>query len=99
MRSYKKYYLDIRFWLLIAFLLRLYGIDNPPIDGAYNWREADVLMVARNFLEVDSNILYPRINIAGEKSGITGMEFPLLNYLYLSLIIFWPLRVFLWPFY
>ena len=94
MRSYKKYYLDIRFWLLIAFLLRLYGIDNPPIDGAYNWREADVLMVARNFLEVDSNILYPRINIAGEKSGITGMEFPLLNYLIYLLLFFGPYEYF-----
>jgi len=38
-------------------------------------------MVARNFFEVDANILYPRVDMAGEKSGITGMEFPLLNYL------------------
>jgi hypothetical protein len=38
-------------------------------------------MVARNFLETDANILYPRVDMAGEKSGITGMEFPLLNYL------------------
>ena len=38
-------------------------------------------MVARNFLEVDANIFYPRLDIAGELSGITGMEFPLLNYL------------------
>lgn len=38
-------------------------------------------MVARNFYEIDPNILYPRIDIAGEKTGITGMEFPILNYL------------------
>lgn len=38
-------------------------------------------MVARNFLEVDPNIFYPRIDIAGDLTGITGMEFPLLNYL------------------
>ena len=38
-------------------------------------------MVARNFLEVDNNILYPRLDVAGAKTGITGMEFPLLNYL------------------
>ena len=37
-------------------------------------------MVARNFCEVDNNIFYPRLDIAGEKEGITGMEFPLLNY-------------------
>ncbi len=38
-------------------------------------------MVTRNFQEVSANILYPRIDFAGEKTGITGMEFPLLNYL------------------
>ena len=38
-------------------------------------------MVARNFHEIDANIFYPRIDIAGELTGITGMEFPLLNYL------------------
>jgi hypothetical protein len=38
-------------------------------------------MVARNFIETDANMLYPRIDFAGEKTGITGMEFPVLNYL------------------
>jgi len=38
-------------------------------------------MVARNFVEIDNNPLYPQIDIGGEKSGITGMEFPLLNFL------------------
>ncbi len=38
-------------------------------------------MVARNFSEVDANIFYPRIDFAGEKTGITGMEFPVFNYL------------------
>lgn len=37
-------------------------------------------MVARNFVEIDNNILYPRLDIAGDKTGITGMELPLLNY-------------------
>jgi hypothetical protein len=38
-------------------------------------------MVARNFLEIDANIMYPRVDMAGNLTGITGMEFPLLNYL------------------
>ncbi len=38
-------------------------------------------MVTRNFCEGSSNILYPKIDFAGEKTGITGMEFPILNYL------------------
>lgn len=38
-------------------------------------------MVARNYLETGGHFFYPQIDVAGEKSGITGMEFPLLNYL------------------
>lgn len=80
---------DIRFWILIFFIVRLYGITNPPIEIGHNWRQTTVTMVARNFYEIDSNILYPRIDIAGEKTGITGMEFPLLNYIiYLVSTIF-----------
>ncbi len=71
---------DIRFWIVLLFVLRLVGITNPPLEVSHNWRQTTVTMVARNFYEVDNNILYPRIDIAGELSGITGMEFPLLNY-------------------
>lgn len=72
---------DIRFWIFILFIIRLIGITNPPLEVGHNWRQTTVTMVSRNFLEVDNNIFYPRIDIAGEKSGITGMEFPLLNYI------------------
>ena len=72
---------DIRFWIILYFLLRLYGITFPPIETNHGWRQTTVNMVARNFLEIDANILYPRIDVAGDKTGITGMEFPLLNYL------------------
>ena len=37
-------------------------------------------MVARNYLENGGHFFYPQIDVAGEKTGITGMEFPLLNY-------------------
>jgi 4-amino-4-deoxy-L-arabinose transferase-like glycosyltransferase len=80
---------DIRFWIIFFFILRLYGITLPPLEVGHNWRQTTVTMVARNFLEVDNNIFYPRIDIAGEKAGITGMEFPILNYLiYLTAEIF-----------
>ena len=72
---------DIRFWIFFFFLIRLIGITNPPLEVAHNWRQTTVTMVARNFLDHDNNILYPRIDIAGERTGITGMEFPTLNYL------------------
>jgi len=88
-RLIKLVFSDIRFWILLFCLIRLYGITNPPLETAHNWRQTTVTMVARNFLETDNNILYPRIDIAGEKTGITGMEFPLLNYLiYLVSLVF-----------
>ena len=80
---------DIRFWIVFFFILRLYGITNPPLDMAHNWRQTTGYMVARNFYEVDNNILYPRLDIAGDKTGITGTEFSILNYLiYLLSLVF-----------
>ncbi len=72
---------DIRFWIILFAFVRLYGITNPPLEVAHSWRQVTVNMVARNFVENGANILYPQVDMAGEKSGITGMEFPLLNYL------------------
>jgi len=72
---------DIRFWIIAFFIVRLYGITDPPIEIAHNWRQVCGNMIARNFLEIDANIFFPRLDMAGEKSGITGTEFPLLNYL------------------
>ena len=72
---------DIRFWILLYFIVRLFNITQPPMEVAHNWRQSTGLMVARNFYEVDNNIFYPRVDMAGEKTGITGTEFPLFNYL------------------
>jgi 4-amino-4-deoxy-L-arabinose transferase-like glycosyltransferase len=77
----KKVIKDIRFWIVFFFLIRLIGITNPPLEVGHNWRQTTVTMPARNFLEVNNNIFYPRLDIAGEKTGITGMEFPALNYI------------------
>ena len=80
---------DIRFWISIFFLIRLFGITNPPLEVAHNWRQTAVNTVARNFQEVDNNIFYPRFDTGGNTSGISGTEFPLFNYLiYLSNLIF-----------
>ena len=78
--SKSKWLTDIRFWIILSFFVRLVGITNPPLETAHNWRQTTVTMAARNFYEIDNNILYPRIDFAGDKTGITGMEFPVLNY-------------------
>lgn len=78
----KKYFNRIEFWILIFFLIRLIGITNPPLEIGHNWRQVTGLMVARNYLEVDASIAYPRIDDNNGESGIIGMEFPSMNYVY-----------------
>lgn len=77
----RKWLTDIRFWILLFFILRLIGITNPPLEISHNWRQTLTNMIARNFLETDANILYPRIDMDGNKTGIIASEFPLYNYL------------------
>ncbi len=72
---------DIRFWIVLYFVIRLFHITQPPLEIAHNWRQCTGLMVSRNFYEEDPNIFYPRVDMAGDKTGITGTEFPLFNYL------------------
>lgn len=80
---------DIRSWIVLFFLLRLIGITNPPLETGHNWRQSLTAMIARNFLETDNNILYPRVDMAGDLSGIIGSEFPLFNYvIYLFSLLF-----------
>jgi hypothetical protein len=50
-------------------------------DRMVNWRESDVLMVGRNFCRGNNPLWLPEINQAGDGPGITGMEFPLLNFI------------------
>lgn len=76
----KNLFSDIRFWIIFFFILRLFNI-NYPIFDSHHWRQADGYAIARNFLETDANIFYPRINHAGELSGIMGSEFPIMNYI------------------
>lgn len=89
---------DIRFWIILLFVLRLVGITNAPLEVSHNWRQSLTNMVARNFLENGANLLYPTIDMAGEKTGIIGSEFPFFNYLiYLFTYLFdyshWPGRL------
>ncbi|MCX6273518.1 MAG: glycosyltransferase family 39 protein [Bacteroidetes bacterium] len=80
---------DVRFWLVFFFLIRLVGITNAPLEMGHSWRQAQTAMISRNFVEGGLHMLYPKIDMAGEKSGILGSEFPFLNFLiYLVSIIF-----------
>ncbi len=76
----RKWVLDIRFWIVLLFIIRLYGITNPPIETSHNWRQSLTCMIARNFYESGPDLMHPVIDMAGDQSGIIGSEFPLFNY-------------------
>jgi hypothetical protein len=85
----ERYATRIECWILLFFVLRLIGITNAPLEISHNWRQVTGLMVARNFLEIEANIFYPRIDETAGATGIIGMEFPLLNHLhYLFSLLF-----------
>ena len=77
----KPFITDIRFWLLLFFVVRLIGITNPPLESGHNWRQTLTNMVARNFYENKADIRYPTIDIAGDKTGVMTSEFPVYNYI------------------
>lgn len=71
----------IQIWLGFLFIIRLFGITNPPLETGHNWRQSLTASIARNFLEVDPNLFFPRVDIAGDLTGILGSEFPIFNFL------------------
>lgn len=60
-------------------LTHLYRLDAPP-NGYHQWRESDTAAITLNYYQEDMNFLHPRVNQRGDSDGITGMEFPLYNY-------------------
>lgn len=81
MRSKLYVFKSILFWIIVFFVIRLFGITNAPLEIGHGWRQSLTNMVSRNMLEVDASLLYPRIDMGGERTGIIGAEFPAYNYL------------------
>lgn len=77
--SNKTFWTDIRIWIAVVFFIRLWGVSNPPLDRFDSWRQSITAMTMRNFIEVNPNLFFPRIDFAGDLSGIVGMEFPIYN--------------------
>lgn len=73
------------YWIIgLLFVVRLYGILDPPLEVNHHWRQVTGLMVARNYHEGNSDFFHPMIDDIGvgesRSSGVIGMEFPLINY-------------------
>ena len=79
---------DIRFWLIGFFIIRLVGITHAPLEAAHNWRQSLTNMIARNFYQTQLDLMHPMIDMAGEKSGIIGSEFPFFNFLIYLVALF-----------
>ncbi|HMI90256.1 MAG TPA: glycosyltransferase family 39 protein [Polyangiales bacterium] len=60
-----------------------------PIVGEHRWRQADVYSVAYNFVHEDPDFFHPRIDWTNGKSGIMGMEPPILPYLIAGAMRVW----------
>jgi hypothetical protein len=60
-------------------LLLAPSLALPPI-GRESWRETDILIVGRNFCRERAPLWEPRVDARGDGPGITGMEFPILNF-------------------
>jgi len=77
----KTHFVTLIFVLLIIQTGTHVKYSNHPPVGYHLWRQTMGLSVARNFYEEDMNLLKPRIDSRGQYTGITGMEFPLVNYI------------------
>jgi 4-amino-4-deoxy-L-arabinose transferase-like glycosyltransferase len=51
-----------------------------PIMGEHRWREADTYAVAYNFAHESFDFFHPRMDLTRGRSGITGMEPPILPF-------------------
>lgn len=72
----------IEYVIVFFFIIRLIGITNPPLELSHNWRQVTGLMVARNFYENHFDMFKPCTDETQGKTGVIGMEFPLLNALH-----------------
>jgi Dolichyl-phosphate-mannose-protein mannosyltransferase len=59
--------------LVLALLLRLYGIHNPILDHP-GWRQGDEAAIARNFAQLRDDISYPQVDYDGPPPNYAELE-------------------------
>ena len=82
---------ELRWWslglfaiILLAIGLRLHGIHDPILDHP-NWRQGDTASIARNFAQLNYNILYPQTNYDGPPPNYVELELQIVPFLAASL--------------
>ncbi|HZD60114.1 MAG TPA: glycosyltransferase family 39 protein [Anaerolineae bacterium] len=66
--------------LVIAFIIRLYGLTDPLVDFS-SWRQVDTASIARNFAEHDFNILHPQLEYDGPGPNYGQLELQITTFL------------------
>jgi len=68
-------------WIILNFILHVFFMNRPP-NSVHTWRQSNTLAVARNFYEESMNILKPRVDNRKLTDGVTGMQFPSMEYIF-----------------
>lgn len=74
-------------WLFLLFIIAAYvnigAFDklNKRPQGPHQWAQCDRASVALNFYQESMDIFHPRVHNKINGSGITGLEFPVVNFL------------------
>ncbi|HEV8022094.1 MAG TPA: glycosyltransferase family 39 protein [Candidatus Lustribacter sp.] len=71
---------SIAAFVAIGIALRLYGIHNPLLDHP-GWRQGDTAAIARNFAQLNFNILYPQTEYNGAPPNYVELELQIVPFL------------------
>lgn len=90
MNNFKLKYETTPFYATLVFfavLIIFYAVSgtfsllNDRPQSVHMWAMCDRGSVARNYAQDDMNFFKPRVHLTREGEGITGLEFPFMNYL------------------
>jgi hypothetical protein len=66
--------------LLLGLLLRLKGLHDPLLDHP-GWRQGDTASIAKNFAQLQYNILYPQTNYNGPPPNYVELELQIVPFI------------------
>lgn len=70
----------ISFFLVVCIALGFIEKLNTRPQCMHQWAQADRASIARNYADEDMNFFLPRVHNCMNESGITGVEFPIIQY-------------------
>ena len=80
MKKYFPAFLLVSVLVLLYAYLKIFSVLPKRPEATHLWAQCDRASVARNYAEESMNFFLPRVNETHENTGITGLEFPFMNY-------------------